>query len=209
MNNNKKERALTPKGFLFKSRTKAAASAGAFIQAHRAWLETGDLASLTSPILAKLDAKEILPTPALNTIQNVVLGHMIAKDLEKGERAQARMEATAEPKNWQVIIYTAKHEVETRVTENGKIEDLIKEFDLGQEADRWCDRRLAECASDCYGIVRSEKLGIQNTVSRDEALGRLNAPVRGPMTKKKPAPGGGRLGFGVRAKQDHCHFSRG
>lgn len=214
------ERKMSAKGFLHKTTTKAAASAAAFIAQHREWLETGELASLTSPILRKLDDKEILPTPALNAIKDVVVGHMIASEIRKGEEAMARREeqGNAKPKNWTATIYNAKGEVVSvsRINDEGKeeIKDLTQSFDQSQEADRWTDRRLVEGAPDWYGVVQHSTLTNKDgepltcIILRGDALARVLRAPKGPAMRKT---GGStsRMSFGVKAQQDRAHFSRG
>lgn len=212
----KKERNMTAKGFLHKAGTKAAASAAAFLSQHRAWLETGTLASLTSPILRKLDDRELMPTPALEAIKSVVLGHMIASEIRKGEEAMAKAQegSTKAPKNWIATIYNAKGEVCTRTNAKGEVEDLEESFDLSQEADRWTDRRLFEGAPDWYGIVAHVSLKnkegdpLSTVIMRNDAIARIMKAPKGAVMRKT---GGStsKLSFGVKAKNDVSKFSHG
>jgi hypothetical protein len=205
MSNGKKERVMSPKGFLHKATTKAANSAEGFLAQHRAWLETGDLAQFTSPILRKLDEKEILPTPALEAIKVIVLDHMIASEIRKGEEAIDKREngAPVTPKNWTVTIYTSKGD-----------EVQSKGFELAQEADRWADRRLFEGASDWYAVVNHATLLNKNgellntVILRNDAMARLFKQARGPVMKPKPTSGG-KLSFGVKCGNDVAKFSHG
>lgn len=209
-----KERKMTAKGFLHKAGGKI--SAEGFLAQHRAWLETGELASLTSPILRKLDDKEILPTPALEAVKAVVLGHMIASEVRKGEEAIAKREAAGEKpkKNWVATIYNAKGEVCTRQNAKGETEDLEESFDNSSDADRWTDRRLFEGAPDWYGIVSHTSLinkegePLHTVVMRDDAIARILKTPKGPAVRRT---GGStsKLSFGVKATQDRAYFSRG
>ena len=149
-----KERQMTPKGFLHKTTTKAAASASAFLTAHRSFLETGELAPLTSPILRKLDDRELMPTPALEAIKAVVLGHILAKETHKAEERLAGGDMGGRtPKNWLATIYNKDGNICTRLKEDGKEVALQQEFDAPQEADRWTDRRLFDGEADWFGVV--------------------------------------------------------
>src|ERR1700687_5031424 len=94
MSETKKPRVMTPRGFLHKASGKV--SAIAFLAQHKAWLETGELACKTTPILVKLEEhKAILLEAKQDTeeeagkardeIRGVVLNHMLAKEANKAE----------------------------------------------------------------------------------------------------------------------------
>ena len=214
MNTEKKVRGMSPKGFLFKSTTKAAASADAFLKAHKEWLLTGNLAEVTSPILKALDSKEIMPTPALDAIKLAVTNHMIMVEINKGEAAMAAREEVAEPKNWIATIYTAKGEIATKKDIHGKVVDLQEQFDIPQDADRWTDRRLFDGECTWYGIVSHTKIvnkdgdPLSTIVMRTDAIGRILAKKKGPVVKGE-SKGNGKLGFGVSCKQSVAKFSHG
>jgi hypothetical protein len=204
---------MTPKMFLHKSGTKAAASASAFLAAHRTFLETGELYPVTGPILAKLDAKELMPTPALSELRQVILNHMIASEVSKLERAHEVTERT--PKNWQVTIYTSEGKVAQRFkTEDQEWVDLVAEFDQPQEADRWADRRLFEGEHDWFAVVshatQLNKHGqlLSSTITRQDAMARVLASKPGPVIKGQ-AKSSGRLGWGVKSKPSVSKFSAG
>lgn len=203
----KKTRQMTARGFLAKTNTKAANSAAAFLQAHRDYLTTGELASATSPILAKLDAKELLPTPALHEIAQAVLNHIVESDRQKLE---ANIEKASSPsganKPWLAQIIDAHGNICTRLNAQGVEEDLIKGFDHASDADRWVDRRLYEGASDWHGEV--DGLGTHTYTSRLDAMSRMDKKPKGPAIHQR-GKSTKTLGFGVRAKQDRASFSRG
>src|ERR1700721_2084558 len=187
MSNDKKP--LSIKSWLFKSGTKAAASASAFLQAHRAFLESGELAPITGEILAKVDAKELLPTPGLELIRNAVLAHSIQVESRKAE--QRMMQAASDDKEgkstkpWQVIIYTAKGDVATKINDKGEEVELSMSFDLQQRASDWCDRRLTpDCAHDCFGVITHNPTSLEVVVLYVDAMGRQNPKVKGAATKK-------------------------
>lgn len=202
---------MTERGFLHKASGKIGAQA--FIAQHRAWLETGDLASFTTPILRKLDAKEILPTPALEKLNEVVLGHMLAKETAKAEDAILNpKQATVKP--WKATIFNAKGEVQTRTTEDGKVEELSKGFDNSNDADRWCDRRLFDGASDWFGVVTHTtivtKSGefLSTVIMRDDSIARILKQPKKPVMKPQ-AKSTNSLGFGVKCTNDRSVFSKG
>lgn len=216
------ERKMTEKGFIRKA-TSGKVAAAAFLAQHREWLTTGTLASLTSPILAKLDAGSLMPTPALAEINTAVLGHMVAREIVKGEAAavreprEASSGTTRTVKPYTATIYDAHGNVCTRTvevtTEEGteiKVKDLISNFDSSVKAEGWCDRRLDDEGPGAFAEIVHNGEGFTHVmrVERDAAIGRLYGKRRpGPVTKGSPksAP----LGNSMRAKGDHFHFSRG
>lgn len=214
MSNEKKERAMTPKGFLHKSTTKAANSALAFLNQHRAWLLTGELAKSTMPILAKVDSGELMPTPALPMIQKAVMDHMHEESKRKGEESMRKAAEGPEPKNWIATILNSKGEVCTRINAKGEVEDLTTSFEKSNDADRWCDRRLVEGAPDWYGVVHhatmTNKDGepISTVILRGDAMARVLATSKGPVMKQT-SKSAGALSFRPKARPDHFHFSKG
>jgi hypothetical protein len=201
------ERKMTLKGWLSKSNGKV--SAAGFLAQHREFLTTGDLAPFTSPILAKLDKGELLPTPALHEVQSVVLSHILAADAVKGEaKLRKDQEEPKKSKPWTATIFDAKGEVQTRVKENGEIEDLIKSEDNSSALERWCDRRLFDGAPDWYAVMTHNVLNVTTTISRDQAIARI---LRKPTSAVCKTTGGStsKLGFGVKAKNFVAKFSHG
>ncbi len=210
MANEKKERKMTPKGFLAKTQTKAANSAIAFLAQYREYLTTGEVAEATSPIVAKVDSGELLPTPALREIQYAVMTHIIKADEKKLEQsATGGGGKTGTRKSWRATVYDAAGNVATRVKADGEVEDLIKGFDLSQDADRWCDRRLFDGTHGWYAEVEHTIIpNIKARIDRADAVARIlkkpkgpTVAVRGKSTKT--------LGFGVKAKESRSSFSRG
>ena len=204
-----KERKMTPKGFLHKTTTKAANSAIAFLTQYRAYLTTGELASKTSSIIAQVDAGELLPTPALKEIQYAVMTHIIESDTAKAEAVMDTQARTGTRKPWRTTIYNAAGEVQTRVTEKGEVEDLIKGFDLGQRANEWADRRLFDGASDWYAMVEHTVLAnVHSRIERADSIARIMKQPKGPTIQQK-GKSTKTLGFGVKAKETRVTFSRG
>lgn len=196
MANESKERKMSPKGFLHKTTTKAANSAIAFLAQYREYLVTGEVKDKTSPIIAKVDAGELLPTPALREIQYAVMTHIIEADSAKGTR-----------KPWKASIYDAAGVLQTRMKNDGEEEDLVKGFDLGQEADRWADRRLFEGTHGWYAIVEHTVLtNVSSRIERGDAMARVLKQPKGPTIHQK-GKSTKTLGFGVKAKQTRVTFS--
>jgi len=208
---------MTIKSWLRKS-TSPKLSALAFLQASRQFLETGELASLTSPILRRIDQGELMPTPALPLLQDILLTHSLQVEARKAEaKLMAALDAEGEggtAKPWEATIYDAKGDVQTRLTEEGKEEDLQKSFALASEADRWTDRRLFEGASDWYGVIqhatitRSDGEPISTVVMRQDALARILKAPKSPFSKKTGTRDN-KLSFGVKVQQSHAKFSHG
>jgi hypothetical protein len=211
------ERKMSPKGFLHKASGKAANSASAFIATHREWLETGELALFTTPILLKVDSREMMPTPALEEIKAVVLAHHLAEEIRL---AQEKMEKADEPtegksKSYVARIYDSKTgEVVQEKNDKGKLVDLKESFDDGTRAEGWTDRRLFAGAPHWFGVVESTKLFRQDgtafaaTILRDDSIARILRKPKAPVMKAQKKSGG-RLSFGVKAKESRASFSRG
>lgn len=210
-------RQMTAKGFLHKAGTKAAFAAQAFLLSHREWLTTGELAQVTSPILAKLDEKlisvpGIVPGVAaqesLQEIKTAVLNHMIQADALKAEAAMEKAQEKGVEKNHIATILDGHGVICTRTKEDGTEEDLIKGFDLPQDAMRWIDRRLFDGASDWNGNLVHTQTNQEEQIIREDSIARILKQPRGPVIKpqSKSTP---RLGFGVKAKQSTASFSRG
>lgn len=222
MSTEKKERKMTAKGFLNKAAKQGAKSAEGFIAQHREWLLTGTLAQFTAPILAQLDAKEVYPTPALQSISAVVLGHMLAENIasadtsQKGEPATKPIKEPREEKAWIACIFNAAGEIQTRKNENtGDDITLRQGFDSSSDADRWCDRRLFDGAPDWFGTVVSTKMfgkdgqPISNVILREDAIARI---LKKPLAPAMRKTGGStnKLSFGMKAAvSSRASFSHG
>jgi hypothetical protein len=203
-----KERKMTPKGFLHKTTTKAANSAIAFLAQYRAFLTTGELAERTSPIIAKVDAGELLPTPALKEIQYAVMTHIIEADAAKADKVVEPGQKGQTRKPWRASIYDASGVLQTRIKNDGEEEDLVKGFDLGQDADRWADRRLFEGTHGWYAIVEHTTIAnVSSRIERGDAMARMLKQPKGPAIQQK-GKSTKTLGFGVKAKQTRVTFSR-
>lgn len=202
------DRKMSAKGFLHKANLKAGNSAIAFLVAHREWLTTGELAPITMPILAKVDAKEIMPTPGLQEIKNAVFNHMIASEISKAEKAIEKAQEPGATKAHVATILDENGKIATRINAKGNEEDLIKSFDLPQEAMRWVIRRLIEAAPWSYATIDHVKTVQQEVITRDDAFA-IEFKFKKGAVLKAQSKTTNRLGFGVKASQDHASFSRG
>ena len=200
-------RNMTPKGFLHKTTTKAAGSALAFLASYREYLLTSEVAAVTSPIIARLDAGTVMPTPALEEVKNAVFAHMLAADTLKAEASIEREQAPRKTKPHVGMIYDETGAIAVRMTEDGP-EDLIKSFDLPQDCLRWCIRRLIEAAPRSYATMDHVKTAQQETVTRDDAFAIEFKSKKGPVMKPQSKTTS-KLSFGVKVSEDRASFSRG
>jgi hypothetical protein len=194
------QRKLTLKSFVKKA--SSAKSAIAFLQSHREFLTTGEVASLTSTIVAKIDNGVILPTPGLEEITNAVFAHMMVQLQEAAEEAIIKNNSSQ----------TSKPITARILTSNGE-EITASSFNLHQDAERWCDNRLYAGTPGSYGEIVHNKIMIKgkpdtSIVTREDSIARILKQPRGAMTKRVGVAAG-KLGFGIKAKQSHAHFSRG
>lgn len=211
-----KERKMTGKGFLHKS-GRANISAASFLKEYRQWLTTGNLSDHTSPILAKLDSGELLPTPCLDEIRQAVLKHHLLTEQRKAEESMSK---ASEPgsgggtsKPYVATVYDAKGNVCTRETDDGQ-KDLVQGFENSIEAQGWCDRRLFEGQVDWHAVIvntlLSDKEGnpFSMNVMRNDSIGRILRPKGQPSTRKVGKTSAN-LSSKMRAVGDRFHFSKG
>lgn len=218
MSEQKKQRKMTPKWFISQAAKQGARSAEGFIAAHREFLLTGSLAKVTAPVLAKLDAKQMYPTPCLTMLTDVILGHLIAQQNEEQEEIQAVVEEDAGAgrvvKPWTAIIYRADGTI-WEVPDRDGMKKVRQNFHLSQQADRWVDLRLVESPVDCYGVVDSNTMHKEDGSAISTRTERLDAIARvfkkkGQPTMRKTSGGSSRLSFGIKnGKTTRVEFSRG
>jgi hypothetical protein len=107
---------------------------------------------------------------------------------------------------YQATVYTPEGKIAIRKDKNGEDKEMVQGFDHLQSAERWCDRMLVDNGGpDWYGVIVGA--GTKFQVKRDGSLGRVLASKGGPVTKG-PAKSAG-LGWTMKAKGDHFHFSKG
>lgn len=209
-----KKRSMTPRWFLsLATRNNTKKSAEVFIAEYRNWMEMGELASQLSPILNKIDSEEISPTPGLEAIKNVVMGHIIASGIAKAEESINKSgSGVRNDKPYIAQIFDATGlEV---FTLSDKEECLRASFEHPQEADRWCQRRLNEGEPNWYGEVTWTKIQTKNgtpmvtRVERDAAIAALITRKRTPYMHYNKA-GAGPLKPRMRVSPTMAKFSRG
>lgn len=205
MTNEKAPRNMTGKGFLHKASGKV--SAETFLAQHRNFLLTGELAALASPILKKMDDGGLLPSPALAEIRTAVMNHLLVKESTAGLASAEKAQASYADKPYLATIYDKDHNIIQVKNSKGETIDLQQSYALPQEAERWCDRRLEECAPDCRGEVVATHMNMMvSPISRVEALGRLLKQKGGSTGGKAPS---GNLSWGSKVKQTKVTFSHG
>ena len=149
----------------------------------------------------------------LSLVKDAVFSHHMQAEVSKAERRIAESEAnpsSAVPKNWLVTVFDAKGNIV--LDKDGK--EITMSFELASAADRWADRRLFDGASDHFAVIEHTKImradgtPISTVIMRDDAISRILRKPKAPLSKKTGSRDG-KLSFGVHAKQDHAHFSRG
>jgi hypothetical protein len=212
----KKTRKMSPRGFLAKTNTKAALTVKSFLDSYREYLTTGEVSYSTKLIVEKLDNGEILPTPALNEIKAAVLAHILEVERIKAEESIENSSKNSSPgtkKHFQAkIIDAATGEVAQRVKDDGEVEELVKGFDLPQDAERWVDRRLFDGSPSWYGVVKhltaKNKERDTDIINRDDSIARILKKPGKPVTKS-PKFSSNQLGWGVKVRESAIRFSRG
>lgn len=198
----KKERKMTPKMFLHRANGKI--SAQAFLAQHREFLCTGELALFTSPILAKVDSQELLPTPGLDEIKRIVLSHHLTEETRKAEAAMSKAQEGGGSRKPYLGEIRSK-------------DGLIlheQAFNTPQECEGWLDRRLFEGEPECFGICTAQYLLDKHgdpmtiVILRQDAIARILKKGKTPIMKSKPKSTNS-LGFGVKVSQSVARFSRG
>lgn len=202
---------MSCKGFLSKI-TKANLSATGFIAQYREYMVSGEMAYVLSPIIAKVDAGELLPTPAIVLLGNAAMYHQIAADTIKAEKSietQQNPTSSAQLKNWVASIYNGENVIQIRMKENGEEEELVKGFEVSGDADRWVERRMAlNGQGDWYAIIAHTHSKVQVVVTMNDAMARFYKKVKGP-TMKVASKSTGALSFRPHVKESRSTFSRG
>jgi hypothetical protein len=207
----KKERVMSPKGFLQKTTQKAAGSATTFLATWRDYLLNSEVAYLTASIIQKVDDGSIMPTPALQAVKDALVAHIVQVDLLKAEASMIEKSSKSAKggkgsKKFSARIIDGNGETCTRVKDNGETEELWKSCDLPQQAARWTDIRLFDGAPDWSGIIYQENITYE-LIGRVQSMGRILAKGKTPVMHVQKSTGS--LSFGVKAKQSHCSFSKG
>jgi len=164
---------------------------------------------------AKLQAKKERSTK--------VVRRKNGEEVEESEAVSARYQVTLMCKFYsregtcEVKVGTVERTREVEQEVNGKTvtrkvvesEPAIFDANTFQEAQRLAERKLTERGDSVYAtIVNTHDRPITTTIYRDDAIARVMAKPKGPSVKNTFSGGGG-LKFGIKAKNDRSHFSRG
>lgn len=220
MSETKKERkapTMGPRGWLNRSlHLSGKQTAEGFITLHRSFLEQGELASILSPVLAAFDSGELLPTPALSAMQNLVMGFVVESEVKAGEEAMARaQESPGTNKPWKGTIFDADGQIAiVHDEETGKDKPMTAGFEYVQRAEGWVNNRLFDSPPGWYGVVESTVITLRDgshlssRIEHTAAVTALTPKAKHPFVKNTGSKSS-RLSFGVHAKPSHSSFSRG
>jgi len=218
-------RSMTPKRFV-SYKLSGKVSAEGFLSAHWDFL-LGQ--SYLSPILEAYENKEVLPTPTVQMCQAAVLSHILECQTQKGvsfpksnkdkatkvirRKESGEVEESEAPNaRYQVTLFCkfySRDGICTVDVGDHKGEKTIFDADTYQDASRIADRKLSQREDAVYAvIVNTHDRPIETRVMRDDAIARMYAAPKGPSTRNTSS-GGSNLGFGIKAKNDISHFSRG
>jgi hypothetical protein len=224
----KKPREMSAKGFLQK--LNRATSAVRFFEEHKDWMLHSEMALALIPILARLDIGDLMPTPALALVGEVVVKHLLSEGMKQAPKMTQEEEAPDDPfiapehrmpqvappdpesakKAWLAVVYNSDGEVMSRQKPNGEWEEMCREFEASHVAQRWLDRRLAfDSASDYVGIVQHSRSKVQEIITRDEAMSRVYAAKKLASHRRVGAKSGGALSFRPKVKETRVSFSHG
>lgn len=214
----KKKRQMSPNGFfnrLVKVQKKNQSAEG-FLKQHREFILTGELFKITTPVLIKFDAGLADPKSTIEDLTQVVFDFIREEEQKEFLRQKEKIEAGEKKKNIyaSVIARILDHNGNPVVmVKDGKELDSEKGFALGQDAERWVDRRLVfDAEPGCFGeivhprvILKGEPM--KSVVSREESFARLHGGgKKGPVMKRTPRSVS-RLTSVMRVKESRATFS--
>jgi hypothetical protein len=172
-------------------------------------METGEMASVISPILARIDKRELFPTPGLKEIQNAVLSHHLTMEAQKQEILQTkRVQIVNTPKpakNYLAKVFDSKG--------NQLYDPTYHQHDT--DGIRWIDRRLIKESPGSYGELTNEAIHDEAGeplllyIHRDDSMARLFKRKKGPVVERQRTGMNKPFTWYARAKQDKQSFSRG
>jgi hypothetical protein len=181
-----------------------------FFDQYREYMVSGELAPILSPIVAKVDAGTLMPTSAMDQLGNIVLTHILAASIVRGEMAAEARANGSKQDNWTATIYNAEDEIQTYINAKGKEVELQQSFIVSGDGDRWADRFLTidTSGSDWFAIIQHNHSDVKTIVLRADAMARVFRNKKSPVCKP-PKVSTHSLSFGVKAKQSRASFSKG
>jgi hypothetical protein len=194
---------LTVHGWINKACKLGPFAHAALLAATRSFLMQGDHSAVTLPIMAKVTAGTLYPTPAVTALIHALVAWQAETSLRLAKERQAR---GVKLHNWIVTVWDGESNA---VSVGGKVacEDSFADCN---EACGWADRRLVDSApSTGFAIIHAQTEKTVLRVTRDEAIERVYPHAKGPFCKRI----GGRqnsLAMGRRAARDtRVVFSHG
>lgn len=199
----------TIKGFVSKA-TKGNVSASAYLAANREFLTTGKVGEIAAPVMARLAAGQVYPTPALQELCKLLMGAAISADIARGEASIERAErGEGTTKPYTATVYDDRGAVAVRVTDEGDEKPMTQNFDAINRADEWCERRLVNDGGPGWTAqVRDNRTGKVTEVQRDLAFGRVLKSTGGTVSTGGGG-GNGRHAWGMKVSETRPKFSHG
>jgi hypothetical protein len=191
---------MTPSGLL--SRAISAKNADKFFISYREYMMTSsELSDKLYPIIVKVESKSFPAINALEEVRKVISAYLLVKPIKANKSKLNK-------------AYIARI-----VNEFGQIQiehddELVKSFDLPQQAERWVNNRLFNGAPNWHGEVEwtkcPEKLPMRiRKIERNRALFDLLRTKSGALMHTNKVSSIGGLGFGVKVKNCVSYFSQG
>lgn len=173
-------------------------------------------------VLKPILASDALPTPKVNAICQTLWAILEKQQKEKAtiaekESAKAKSmpkeSAPKEPAAYTVTIFVQGARGEAEVGLDDKGAELVKNCPTMQAAQTWAENRMWDRGDTLYAEVVANKLIGKNgamvfKIDRQEAMFNKLKDKRGPECKTMGSKSG-KLSFGVKVRNDHCHFSKG
>lgn len=185
-----------------RSKTPAMATIAGFMD----YFKNGPVAAYTAPIIEKVEAGTLYPTPALSLLKEAIVAHIVAQSLESAinPKPRAVAEASAPTVKFTAIIIDGNGR---QVCDN-EGNPLEKDFPLPQRAQGWADRRLFEGASDWRAVILQGDEFWEGIMREDSIARILKQPKSAACRKGKQSTP--TLSFGVgNSKARKYHSSWG
>lgn len=193
---------MTPSGLL--SRAISVKNADKFFVSHREYMTTGELAEKLSPIIAKVESKQLPAINALEEVRRTLSAYLLVKPIKKSNPRGPKLD---KPYIARIVNELGQVQIENDT-------ELVKDFDMPQQAERWVNNRLLNGAPNWHGEVEwtkcPEKLPMKiRKIERSRAMFDLLRTKSGALMHTNKVSSVGGLGFGVKVKNCVSHFSQG
>lgn len=174
-------------------------------------------------ILKPILASSAFPTPKVNAIcqtlwailekQQKEKATIAEQESAKAAKSEPKESAPKEPAAYTVTIFVQGVRGEAEVGLDDKGVELVKNCPTMQAAETWAENRMWDRGDALYAEVVANKLIGKNgamvfKIDRQEAMFNKLKGKRPPECKKVGSTSG-KLSFGVKVRNDHCHFSKG